>query len=124
MKYSLYNDLLNENHILSHLFLNCLSKQELTKIADKNSGLTEEQIKNRKVEIEVFIDGISVNPKNFFNLFKEQYESHLKKLATKMLKDQVSGKLEDIVRKIQNLQEISDSLAEEINWDIENPFKK
>jgi hypothetical protein len=71
MKYNLMKDLLDHNNVLSHLFLNCLTKEQLETLASGNNGKTAEEVDARTVEIELTINGISVNPKKFFDLFSD-----------------------------------------------------
>lgn len=125
MKYSLYKDLLNEDCILSHLFMNCLSKANLEKIANKNNGKTDAEIKASTVEIEVNIDGISVNPKAFFELFIEQHNDMLKKAAKKLIDAQLSEKFRELSGKLSDFAEITENWSKDINWQFdENPLIK
>lgn len=116
MRYSLYDDLLDDNNILSHVFLECLSAEQSKRIADKSLLMSEKEIKKRKIEVELIIDGESVNPKAFFDLFEKQYEEIVKKEATRLVKEQVSEKFSDIADKIRAYEEITEEWADEINW--------
>ena len=66
MKFKLYKELLNENDIMSHVFLNC-ANDSIAEIASKNEGLSKEEIENRDVEIELKIDGKECDHKNSFH---------------------------------------------------------
>ena len=124
-KYSLYKDLLNKDHILSHIFLNCLSPKDLEEIANENIGKTAEEVEAREIEISLIVNGKSINPKKFFDLFISQYDSFIKKNATEIVKEQTSEKLSEISNKIFEINEIMNSFAEDINWQVEgNPFAK
>lgn len=116
MKYSLYKDLLSEDHVLSHVFLNCVSKENLAKIADENIKMPEDKIRAREIEIEVKVNGASVNPKKFFELFTEQYADAVKREATKMVNEQLSEKFSEISNKLDEYRNITDQWAEDINW--------
>lgn len=124
MKYSLYKDLLSQDHILSHLFLNCISKENLAKISEEHMGWPHEKIEKRKIEVEVNINGMSVNPKKFFELFTEQYADCVKREATKMVKEQISGKFSEISGKLDEYKNITDQWANDINWQGENLLVK
>ena len=123
MKFKLYKELLNENDIMSHVFLNC-AFDSLQEIADKNNGLTTEEIENRDVEIELKIDGKECDPRKFFSLFWEQYEQQIKRKATQIVKEQTSEKFREIQSKLQGYEEICDSWANDINWQAPNNFSK
>jgi hypothetical protein len=120
MKYNLMKDLLDHNNVLSHLFLNCLTKEQLETLASGNNGKTAEEVDARTVEIELTINGISVNPKKFFDLFSDQYDDMVKRAATKLMDE----KFRDFSGKMQEMQEVMNAWAEEINWDVPNPFVK
>lgn len=120
MKYSLYKDLLSRDHILSHFFLNCISEENLAKIAEENKNLPEEKIRAREIEIEVKVNGISVNPKKFFDLFSDQYEDCVKREAKKMVKEQLSEKFSEISDKLDEYRNITQQWAEDINWQSDN----
>ena len=124
-KYSLYDELLNKNEIMSHIFLECLPEDLSNKIADKSNSMSPEGVKKRKIEIALVIEGVSVNPKPFFNLFTDQYDNLVKETATEIVKEQTSGKLEEVSNKIFEINEIMNSFAEDINWQVDgNPFTK
>lgn len=121
MKFKLYKELLNENEIMSHVFLNCVD-ESIQEIADKNEGLTTEEIENRDVEIELKIDGKECDPRKFFSLFWEQYESQIRREATKIVKEQTSEKFQEIQSKLQDFEQICDEWANDINWQTPNKF--
>lgn len=121
MKFKLYNELLNESNIMSHVFLNC-ANECITEIADKNSTLTEEEIENREIEIELKIDGKECDPRKFFSLLWEQYSFLVEKEAKNIIKSQTSEKLVDIQSKIQDLEQVLECWANEINWSVPNKF--
>jgi len=123
-KYSLYKVLLNDNNILSHVFLNCLPSGLAEKIAAENETMEKEDIEKREIEIELKIAGESVDPGKFFKRLENQYDELLKEAATHILKEQTSEKFQEISYKLNEFEEIINSWAEEINWDVKNPFKK
>ena len=123
-KYSLYKELLDERNILSHVFFNCAEKNLLEAIAAKNESKSEEQIEKRKIEIELKIDGCVCDPKGFFEEIRVQYFSQVRKAATKILKERTSDKFNEIVGTIESYRQITDSWAEDINWEVENPILK
>lgn len=122
MKYSLYKTLLNKNDILSHVFLNC-AHSFLKEIAEENEGMSREEIEGREVDIELKINGKVCNPKDFFDVLYEQYELELKKEATNMVKRQTNEKFLDISNKVQELEDILETYADDIKWDFQNPYQ-
>lgn len=123
MKFKLYQELLNESEIMSHVFLNCID-ESVNEIANKNKGLTKEQIENRYVEIELKIDGKECDPRKFFTLFWEQYEQQIRIEADKIVKEQTSEKFQEIQSKLQDFELIYDEWRNEINWNVPNKFIK
>ena len=120
MKYTI-KELIDDDSIMSHVFLNCLGSSEIAAIA-KRVGDWEK--KPETVSIELIIDGHSVNPKPFFNLFYEQWGDMVKAAATKMVKEQTSSKLNDMISSIQTMEEVLDYWGTEINWHLPNPYIK
>ncbi len=121
MKYSLYKELLDSKNMLSHVFFTCAS-DFIEKIAAKNEGKTKEQIEKRKIDIELKIDGHICDPKKFFDMLYEQYAYHVEKDATKLVQEKVSDKFNEISNKLDEYRRITESWAEEINWDVKNPI--
>lgn len=132
MKFKLYKELLSESNILSHVFMECVPKKMLDKIADDtkkamdaDTNLTTEEVQeNRVIEIKLFIEGEEVDLRKFFDTLWEQYETIVKKTATSMVQEQTSDKLNEISDQIMQLRECADDLTKQINWEVENPFDK
>ncbi len=124
MKYLLYKEVLKDDNILSHVFLNCLPADLCTKIADENKGKTREEIESRDVDIELLINGHSVDPKKFFDLFHEQFDDMVKRCATKIVQEQVSDKFAEISNKLDEYKNITEYWAKDINWEVNNQFQK
>lgn len=123
MKYSLYKELLDDNNILSHVFFNC-AEEFIEKIASKNEGKTDEKIKNRKIDIELKIDGNKCDPSKFFNMLYEQYCFHIEREAKKIVKEKISDKFNEISNKLDEYRQITEEWSDDINWDVKNPLTK
>lgn len=130
MKFNLYKELLSENNILSHIFLNCVEKGKLESFADDTKkamdadpNLTSDYIEeNRVVEMKLFVEGEEVDLRKFFEMLWDEYEYMVKSQATEIVKEQTSDKLNDISSQIMHLQDCANDLSEHINWEVENPF--
>jgi hypothetical protein len=118
MKFKLYQELLNEQDILAHLFLNCIDKENLNKIANININLSKEEIENREIDIQLIIDGKEYNPRNFFELFFKGYSQDIRKEASIIFREKTSEKLIDIINKIMEFEQICNDLSNQLNWDI------
>lgn len=118
MKYSLSEILLNDNEILSHVFLNCIGGY-----AEKIAGKTR-KTQRKQINIELKIDGYDCNPKEFFELLYEQYTDQVKNEATEIVKQQTSEKLYEIEGKITEFNEILTDWANDINWEVDNKLIK
>jgi len=132
MKFKLYKELLSENEMLSHVFLNSCPMHISEKIAEgtkkmydvdklSNSEIQEQRV----VDMKLFIEGEEANLRNFFNELAHQFTSIVKKEATKMVKEQTSNKIDELIYKLNNISEITDNISEDINWNYDkNPFQK
>lgn len=123
MKYSLYKTLTNDQEVLSHVFFNC-ANDFIVEIANKNQGMTPEEIEKRQIDIELKIDGHICDPKKFFDVLYSQYEEQVKKAATAIVKEQVSERFDEILNKLEEYRKITDNWANDINWQVLNPFIK
>lgn len=132
MKYKLYKELLVGENILSHVFLNSTPEELSYRIADETTRLMNEHGKsekwiteNREIDLTLTIEGIEVNAKDFFQELWNQYETQVKKEASKLVKEQTSEKLNEIFCKLQSMEEITNELADDINWNYKsNIFNK
>lgn len=132
MKYNLYKELLVGENILSHVFLNSTPEELSYRIADETTRLMNEHGKsekwiteNREIDLTLTIEGIEVNAKDFFQELWNQYETQVKKEASKLVKEQTSEKLNEIFCKLQSMEEITNELADDINWNYKsNIFNK
>ncbi len=121
MKYSI-KELLDHNDIMCHVFLTTLAdnKELLNKLAVEKNALPEKDQGKKDYSIELLIDGESLNPRKFFEKFSDQYQDMVKKAALELLRDKMNGFME----KVDSVNTILESWAEDVNWDIENPFIK
>ena len=110
MKYSI-ETLLDRNEALSHLFLEALGKDK--ELSDKIPRKDE-------YEIELFIEGHSVNPKAFFDRFTAQYEDMVHAHAVELIRKKMGG----VIEKLSSMEEAVEHLGQDINWNVENPFKE
>lgn len=121
MKYSLYDYLLNPKNPLSHVFLECMTREELRLISAKGKAMSEEEAKNRKLEVKLTIDGISVNPEKFFNLLTDQWERAINDKAQELVNEKLREPFLNIANKLHDMEQVVSSWAEEINWQAPNP---
>lgn len=118
-------DLRDEKNILSHLFLSCLTEEVIQKIKKSREGKSIKELEKEKIDIKVSIEGITIDPKLFFDIFEEQFDDIVKRMATKMIKEQVSDKFREICSKLCDFEDITNAWANDINWTIiDNPFQK
>lgn len=116
-------DLLDENEMLSHIFLECIPREKLQMIKDKYIGEKDWQEESVKLPVEMKIAGVSLNPKQFFDNWKDQMQKIISKEATKLLaKKMESGKILHFIDTMNTMQEVLEDMAREINWDAPNIF--
>lgn len=65
-------ELMNDNEMLSHIFLGCIPRENLIEIKDKFIGSKNWQKESVKIPVEMKIGGVPVNPKEFFNTWRDQ----------------------------------------------------
>lgn len=117
-----HTEMLDNNDIMSHLFLETLAqhKQLMHRLVAENNSMTKEERAERTYSIELIIEGESVDPRKFFEGFNRQYEDMVKKAALDLFNEKMRGFMD----KVDSVNTILESWAEEVNWDIENPFVK
>lgn len=118
MKYTI-KELLDNNEIMSHLFLNCVPQEKLEEIAKR-----EGTIDSKKVNIEMKVDGNSINPREFFRIFIDQYDYMVKEAATKIVKEQTSQAFKNITDRLYEYEQITNEWANDIDWQVDNIFEK
>ena len=71
-------DLVSESEMLSHIFFGCIEVKDLEKIREKYIGKkgSEKDWKKDsvKIPVEMKVGGVSVNPKAFFDSWKDQMQ--------------------------------------------------
>tara|TARA_R110000824_G_C14928583_1_gene648485 strand:- start:208 stop:579 length:372 start_codon:yes stop_codon:yes gene_type:complete len=116
-------DLMSDNEMLSHIFLGCIPKEDLLIIKNKYTGKLDWRKESVKIPVEMKIGGVNVNPKSFFNSWKEQTQRMIvdeaKALSSKKLG---SNKLMQMQSKLSDFERVLESWESEINWDVENPL--
>lgn len=120
-------DLVNENEMLSHIFFGCIKRQDIEKIKDKYIGKPgkEKDWKKEsvKIPVEMKIGGVSVNPKEFFDSWKNQMQRMILDQAKELVAEKLgSQKMRDMQNKLYQYEKVLESWEEEINWEIKNPL--
>ena len=120
-------DLMNDNEMLSHIFLGCFPREELMKIKDKYIGTKGNELDWKKesvtIPVEMKIGNVSVNPKEFFDTWKEQMEEMILEKAKELVAEKLgSEKMRDMQCKLYEYEQILDSWEKEINWEVKNPL--
>jgi len=115
--------LVDENEMLSHIFLGCIPTDKLMQIRDKFIYERDWTIESVKIPVELKIGGVAVNPKQFFDNWKEQMQDLINERAETLLKEKIgSGKTEELRNRLYEIGEVLDSFSNEVNWDAKNPF--
>lgn len=115
--------LMDENEMLSHVFLGCIPSEKLTQIRDKFIGEKDWQEESVKIPVEMKIGGVSINPKEFFDSWKEQMQFLILERAQILVAEKLgSKKFRDMQNRISEFEEVVSGWEKEINWEVENPF--
>ena len=120
-------DLMDDNEMLSHVFLGCMSKEEVIKVKDKYVGTegneTDWKEESVKIPVKMTIGGIPVNPKNFFDSWKNQMSDIITGKAKELFKEKMgSEKMREMQGKLNEYEQILEAWEDDINWEVENPL--
>ena len=116
-------ELMSDNEMLSHIFLGCIPQEKLLMIRDKFIDGKDWQKESIKISVEMKIGDVDINPKEFFNSWKNQMSNLISEKANEIVKEKYgSGRIFEIQNKLYEFENILKSWEDEINWEIENPF--
>ena len=116
-------DLMNESEMLSHIFLGCISREDIVKIRDKYVGDKDWEKESVKIPVEMKIGGVSVNPKQFFDSWKYQMQEIVLNKAKELVAEKLgSQKMREMQDMLYDYEQILKSWESEINWNVENPL--
>jgi hypothetical protein len=120
-------ELMDENEMLSHIFLGCIPSEILMEIRDKYVGTDgnekDWQKESVKIPVEMKIGGHSVNPKAFFDEWKNQMQQLILEKAQDLISQKLgSKKISEMIDKLFQMGEIFKSWESEINWEVKNPL--
>jgi hypothetical protein len=113
--------LMDDNEMLSHIFLGCIPHEKLMQIRNKFDA--DWRSESCKISVDLKIGGISVDPKNFFDSWRNQMQNLISEKAEELVAEKLgSKKMRDMQDKLNEYEEIMKSWESDINWDIDNPF--
>jgi len=116
-------DLVNDNEMLSHIFLGCIPHEQLEQIRNEFIGKKDWSKESVKIPVDLKIGGVSVNPKSFFDEWQNQMRNMINKKAQEIVSDKLgSSKIRNLQAKLNEYENILNSWEDEINWEIENPL--
>ena len=119
--------LVDENEMLSHIFLGCIPREKLIEIKEKYIGKDGEekdwQKESVKIPVEMKIGGVSVNPKEFFDNWKEQMQCIVLEKAQELVAEKLgSKKMREMQDKLYQYEQVLEYWGKEINWEVKNPL--
>jgi len=116
-------DLMNDNEMLSHVFLGCIPREKLKNIKDKFIGESDWRKESVKIPVEMKIGGVSVNPKEFFDEWRNQMQRMILDKAKDLVAEKLgSNKMKEFQERLNQYEQILESWEKEINWDVKNPL--
>jgi hypothetical protein len=116
-------DLMDQNEMLSHIFLGCIPVEKLEEIRDKYIDEKDWNEESVKIPVSMKIGGVSVNPKGFFDEWKKQMQKLILEKAQEIVAEKLgSAKFRDMEYRIAQFEQIIREWESEINWEVENPF--
>jgi len=115
-------ELMSDSEMLSHIFLGCIDREDLLKIRETYIGEKDWQKESVKIPVEMKIGGISVNPKGFFDTWKDQMQEIVLKKAKELVAENLSTKMYKLQDTLSEYEEVLRSWESDINWQVENPL--
>ena len=116
-------ELMSDNEMLSHVFLGCIPIEKLLKIKEQYIGETDWKEESVKIPVEMKIGNTSVNPKQFFDSWKDQMQRMILDKAKELAAEKLgSEKMREMQSKLSEYEQVLESWESEINWDVENPL--
>jgi hypothetical protein len=120
-------DLMSDNEMLSNIFLGCIPREQLLKIKDQYIGTKGNEIDWKKesvtIPVEMKIGNVSVNPKQFFDSWKDQMERMILDKAKELVAEKLgSQKMRDMQDKLYEYEQVLKSWENDINWEVKNPL--
>lgn len=116
-------ELMDDNEMLSHIFLGCIEKEDIRKIKDKFIGTKDWRTESVKLPVTMTIGGVDINPKGFFETWKKQMQRMIRDKAEILVAEKLgSKKMRDMQDKLNEFEQVLLSWEGDINWDIENPL--
>lgn len=115
--------LMQDDEMLSHIFLGCIPEDKLVQIRDKYVGEKDWQKESVKIPVELKIGGVYVNPKAFFDSWRNQMGRIVQEKAQELVSEKLgSTKMRELQDKLYEYEQVLKSWEDEINWEIKNPF--
>ena len=115
--------LMDDNEMLSHIFLGCIPRDKLKEIKDKFIGEKDWKNESVKLPVEMKIAGVGVNPKDFFDSWKNQMQRIILEKAQELVAEKLgSKKMRDMQDKLYEYEQVLNSWEEDINWEVKNPL--
>ena len=115
--------LMQDNEMLSHIFLGCIPHEQLKEIRDKFIGEKDWKNESVKLPVELKIAGVGVNPKDFFDSWKNQMQRIILEKAQELVAEKLgSKKMRDMQDKLYEYEQVLKSWEEDINWEVKNPL--
>ncbi|MDC7249487.1 MAG: hypothetical protein PQJ49_06200 [Sphaerochaetaceae bacterium] len=127
-KFKVMSDLVQGRSLISHLFMNEIHKTKwFEDTLKRREGMTDKEIENETVDIRLTVAGEEIPFEDTFNFIEGQIQDMIKREATRLVKEQTSERFVDIVNKLNDMENVVDTWAEDINWDYDynvEHFKK
>ena len=95
----------------------------MTEIRDNFIGETDWEKESVKIPVELKIGGVSVNPKQFFDSWRNQMQRMILDKAQEIVAEKLgSKKMRDMQEKLYEYEQVLKSWEDDINWDVKNPL--
>lgn len=116
MKFRLYDNLLHSDSVMSHVFLNSISKDQAKQFAAKYVDLSKDEKSDVKIDITMTIEGVETSPEKFFETMRTQYFDHVERVAKDMFLAKTMDMTEPMHDKLQSISAAMESVANTIDW--------
>lgn len=120
-------DLMSDNEMLSHIFLGCIPTEQLMQIKEQffdQKGTGKDWRKDSvTIPVEMKIGGVDVNPKEFFDTWRNQMKELIQEEAHKIVAEKLaSQKMRELRNMLYEYEQVLKSWEADINWEVKNPL--
>lgn len=115
-KLKVMGEIVESNTLLSHILMNSMHKTKwFDETLERRKNMSVEDIENETVEIKLTIAGEEIDPMDYFKHVENNFEEYVIEEARKLLHGKTTQKFEEMVEKIQNMNDLVHGMVDGVN---------